>query len=399
MSSGLVLTGILMLSLNLRPAAVSVGPVLDEIRDGLGMGAASAGLLTSLPVLAFAGFGALAPLAARRAGPHRVTLVALLAVAAGLAGRAVVDHEVSFLLLSLVAVGGMAMANVLIPSLVRLHFPDRIGPMTAAYSTSLAIGLTSAFLLTVPVANWLGSWRWGLGIWAVLALVATLPWFFLAAHDQGVAQPERTVSFGEVARTRLGWAMAVFFGLQSLQAYAVFGWFATLWRDAGFGAGTAGALVGVVAGVSIPLSAWVPQLIAKPGDRRVVLLTIIACYPVAYLGPHRLPARSRAALGGGARRGHGDVPDRADADRAALAHPRRDGRAVGLHPGHGLPAGRAGTVRRRHPARRHRRLDGAAARADRAEPAAVRPRHLRRQAATPRGPAPRSRVGVCQTAR
>ena len=88
-----VLAGILLLSLNLRPAAVSVGPVLEELRDGLDMGPASAGLLTSLPVLAFAVFGALAPAAAARLGPHRVTFLALLAVVVGLAGRAVVHHE------------------------------------------------------------------------------------------------------------------------------------------------------------------------------------------------------------------------------------------------------------------------------------------------------------------
>ena len=74
----LLLGGLLLLSLNLRPAAVSVGPVLDELRDGLDMGPASAGLLTSLPVLAFAVFGALAPAAAARLGPHRVTFLALL---------------------------------------------------------------------------------------------------------------------------------------------------------------------------------------------------------------------------------------------------------------------------------------------------------------------------------
>ena len=50
----LVLVGLVLLALNLRPAAVSVGPVLAEVRDGLGMSATSAGLLTSLPVLAFA---------------------------------------------------------------------------------------------------------------------------------------------------------------------------------------------------------------------------------------------------------------------------------------------------------------------------------------------------------
>jgi MFS transporter, CP family, cyanate transporter len=290
-ATALVLAGILLLSLNLRPAAVSVGPVLAELRDGLDMGAAGAGLLTSLPVLAFAVFGALAPAAARRLGPHRVTLLALLAVVVGLAGRAVVAQEAAFLALSLGAVAGMAMANVLMPSLVRLHFPDRIGLVTALYTTFLAVGLTAAFLLTVPVADAFGGWRYGLGAWAVLALVAALPWFGLVAHDERLDTPARDVTYVDVARTRLGWAMAAFFGLQSLQAYAVFGWFATLWRDAGFSAATASALVAVVAGVSIPLSLLAPQLIARPGDRRLVLVLVMACYPVAYLGLVAAPDR------------------------------------------------------------------------------------------------------------
>jgi len=280
----LVLGAILLLSLNLRPAAVSVGPVLGDLRHALGMGPLSAGLLTSLPVLAFAVFGALAPAAARRVGPHRVTFLALLAVVVGLGARAVVSDEAVFLAFSVLAVAGMAMANVLMPSLVRLHFPHRIGLVTALYTTALAAGLTGAFLLTVPVADGLGSWRYGLGVWAVLGLVAALPWFGLVAHDERLDVPERDVSFRDVARTRLGWAMVLFFGLQSMQAYAVFGWFATLWRDADYGPAAASALVGVVAAVSIPMSLWTPQAVARPGDRRWVIVLVIACYPVAYLG-------------------------------------------------------------------------------------------------------------------
>lgn len=294
---------VLLLSLNLRPAAVSVGPVLDEIRAALHMGPAVAGVLTSLPVLSFAVFGALAPDAARRLGPHRVTLLALGAVVLGLAGRALVDHEAPFLLLSLVATAGMAMANVLIPSLVRLHFPQRVGLMTALYTTALAVGLTGSFLLTVPVADAFGSWRWGIGAWAVLAAVSALPWFGLVRHDQALPEPTRDVGFGDIARTRLGWAMTLFFGIQSLMAYAVFGWFATLWRDAGFGAGTASALVGIVAAMSIPLSAVLPQAVARPGDQRWVLMAVIACYPVAYLGllvaPADLAVLWAVALGAG----------------------------------------------------------------------------------------------------
>jgi CP family cyanate transporter-like MFS transporter len=300
-STVLVLAAILLLSTNLRPAAVSVGPVLDELRAGLDMGPASAGLLTSLPVLSFAVFGALAPSAAARLGPHRVTFLALLAVVAGLAGRAVVQQESAFLALSLLATAGMAMANVLIPSLVRLHFPDRIGLLTALYTTALAVGLTSAFLLTVPVADEFGSWRYGIGVWAVLAAVTAVPWFGLVRRDQALTTPVRDVGYGDIARTRLGWAMTLFFGLQSLMAYAVFGWFATLWRDSGFGAGTASALVGIVAAMSIPLSLFLPQLVARPGDQRWVLVLVMSCYPVAYVGllvaPHSLAVLWAMVLG------------------------------------------------------------------------------------------------------
>jgi MFS transporter, CP family, cyanate transporter len=303
-STGLVLVAILLLSLNLRTTAVSVGPVLDEVRAALGMNAATAGLLTSLPVIAFAVFGALAPTLGRLVGTHRVVFLALVCTTLGLAGRALVGNEVAFLLLSLLSLGGMAVANVLLPSLVRLHFPDRIGQVTAVYTTSLSVGLTAAFILTVPVSHAAGSFRWGLGVWAVVALVAAGPWLGLLRHDvHSGGRPASAVRFGDIARTRLGWAMAALFGLQSIQAYAVYGWFATLWRDAGFSAGTAGLLVGIVAGMSIPLSFIAPPLMARPGDQRWVLYAAILCYPVSYaalaIAPRALSVPGAIVLGAG----------------------------------------------------------------------------------------------------
>nr|WP_258562686.1 MFS transporter [Nocardioides sp. MAH-18] len=281
-----------MLSLNLRPAAVSIGPVLEEIRDAYSMSGPTAGLLTSLPVIAFAAFGALAPAAAHRIGLHRVTLLALVAVMLGLTGRALTGSETLFLLLSMLALAGMAMANVLLPSLVKLHFPDRIGMVTAIYTTALSTGLTAALVLTVPISDSFGGWRWGLGTWALVAAVAAIPWFGLAAHDRHLESTPRTVSFRDVARTRLGLAMAGFFGLQSLQAYAIFGWFATLWRDNGYDATTAGVLAGVVAGTAIPLSLWLPNVLARSAEPWRVLVAVIATYPVGYVGlmlsPHDL---------------------------------------------------------------------------------------------------------------
>ena len=244
-----VLVGLVLLSFNLRPAAVSVGPVLTEVRDGLGMSAAAAGLLTSLPVIAFAVFGALAPAAARRIGPHRVTLLGLLAAAAGLLGRSLVDHEAAFLALSLLALAGMAMANVLIPSLVKRHYPDRIGTMTvglhdrAGDRPDLGVradrarsrrrsargGPASAPGPCSPSWPPCRGWAWP---------ATTRP------TRTRSSPPDARSASGDVARTRLGLGDGRVLRAAVDAGVRVFGWFATLWRDAGYSATVAGALVG-----------------------------------------------------------------------------------------------------------------------------------------------------------
>ena len=280
----LVVVGIVVVAFNLRPAAVSVGPVLDEITNGLGMSSTTAGVLTTLPVLSFAAFGALAPWLARVLGLHRITLVALVAVVFGLVLRSQTANVPLFLLLSLLALAGMATTNVLLPSLVKLHFPDRVGLMTSIYTTSLAVGLTLSSVLTVPLSDHFGSWRWGLFAWAATALVAALPWIGLVRHDRAPDTAARGISLGAVARTRLGWGMAMFFGFQSLQAYSVFGWFAQVYRDAGFSPGTAGLLLGVITAMSIPLSFWLPSWAARMEHQTWLIVGLVLCYPVGYVG-------------------------------------------------------------------------------------------------------------------
>lgn len=282
----LVLVGIVVLALNLRPSAVSIGPLLDEISDGLRMNEVETSLLTALPVLSFASVGALAPRLATLIGLHRLAFASLICVVIGLGTRAHVDSAAWFLVLSFVALSGMAAANVLLPSLVKLHFPDHVGTVTALYSTALAIGLTAASTLTVPIAEHGGGtdWRAGIFTWALLAAVAAVPWLGLLRHERRTHAASAAIRGADVARTRLGWAVAVFFGLQSLQAYSIFGWFAKLYRDNGFSAHTAGLLLGVITGITIPLSWFIPRAAARLHDQRVLLSALMACYLVGYVG-------------------------------------------------------------------------------------------------------------------
>lgn len=283
----LVLVGIVALAFNLRPAAVSIGPLLDEISDGLHMNDVETALLTALPVVCFASVGALAPRLAALIGLHRSAFLSLIGVIAGLAARAHVNDAVWFLVLSFLSLSGMAIANVLLPSLVKLHFPDHVGTVTALYSTALAIGLTAASTLTVPIAEHGGGatdWRTGIFAWALLAAVAAVPWLGLLRGDRRTHAASASIRGADVARTRLGWAMATFFGLQSLQAYSIFGWVAKLYRDNGFTAHTAGLLLGVITGITIPLSWLIPRAAARMRNQGVLLTALMICYLIGYLG-------------------------------------------------------------------------------------------------------------------
>ena len=288
-----LVAAIVLTALNLRTAVTSVGPLLAEVQAGTGLSSTLAGVLTTLPVACFALVGWYAPAIAHRVGEHRAVAGALALMTAGLTGRALVDSPAPFLALSAVALLGGAVGNVLLPSLVKRHFPDRIGAMTAVYTTALAVGLTGAAAGAVPLAQAAGDggWRVGLGAWAVLSALALLPWLghLTEGGTGGAAGAAR--AGGRMLRSRTAWALALFFGSQSLQAYVSFGWFALFFREqGGFSAAQAGLLVAVVAALSIPVSAVVPSLAARMPSQWPLVVLHAGCYVVAYTGMLLAPA-------------------------------------------------------------------------------------------------------------
>ena len=279
------LVALLALAFNLRPVAVSVGPVLAEISGDIGLSGSLAGLLTSLPTICFAVFGALAPAVARRFGDHMAIGIALVLLIVGQVGRLMVDGPASFLLLSMVALSGMALANVLMPSLVRRHYPGRIGMATALYSLTMTIGVTLASATTVPLANALGGWRAAFVAWVIAATAALLCWLPLLGQREPVRSHELArVTLGQIARTRLGWALAVFFGIQSSQAYSIFGWLPSVYRSAGLDEVQAGLMLGIATGVGIIPAFLIPAYVARTKNPSVLFVSLMVFLVAGYLG-------------------------------------------------------------------------------------------------------------------
>lgn len=254
----------MLLALNLRSAVGSVGVLLSSIADDLGLSATTAGVLTTLPMVCFAVVGLSTGAVVRRIGLHRTTALALILVLVGLATRAVADSPAVFFVTSVLALGGAAMGNVVLPPLARTHFPDRIAAISALYGAALIASGTLSSSLSVPAAEAFGSWRVGVGLWAALALLALLPWLTMLSHDvrTSPAPPDRLAT-GTVLRSPLTWALVVCFAAQSGGAYAQFGWFASILVDDGTSPAAAGALLGLLTGVGIPLTLCLPWLIAR----------------------------------------------------------------------------------------------------------------------------------------
>ncbi|GIH70193.1 hypothetical protein Mth01_24460 [Sphaerimonospora thailandensis] len=288
----LIAGGIALAALNLRTAVTSLGPVLDQVAAGLRMSAAMAGLLTTLPVLCFAVFGAMTPALARRMGEQRLILVALVLLGAGMAARSLVDSAGVFLAASVVALAGGAIGNVVIPALIKRHFPRRGSAMTTVYTTGLAAGTMIAAAATVPIQQAAGgSWHVALGAWAVLAVVAAIPWLALW---RGEPQRRNTAAVrtapaelggrGRMLRSRLAWAVAGYFGSQSMIAYIMFGWLPLLLRAGGYSSGQAGLVLAVFTGLGIPVSIVVPVLATRFRDQRPVMAGFVVCYLVGFAG-------------------------------------------------------------------------------------------------------------------
>jgi CP family cyanate transporter-like MFS transporter len=291
----LALVALLLGAVNMRPAVTSLGPVLAEVRASLGMGAAVAGLLTSVPVACFALVGTVAPRLARRFSAATVVAAGLAASVIGLAARVFTTNTAGFAASTALALAGIALVNVLLPAVVKDRFPDRVGTVTGWYSMALNAGATAAAGVTVPIAGAFGDdWRVGLGTWAMLAALSVPPWVLLSrdglrtrpappletsARSTGAPEPG-----GSMARNPVAWALATYFGLQATSAYVMIGWLPQIFRDAGLSAATAGLLFAVTSLLGVPLSIVLSSVAGRLRSQSGIAVGMAVVGLVAYAG-------------------------------------------------------------------------------------------------------------------
>lgn len=269
----IVLAAILIFSLSLRTAVTSIAPLLTRISDEVGFGTSVIGVIGMLPTLMFGAAGVFAPALGRRFGIEQVTLAAVVLTGVGIATRSMVHDVWPFLFLSCVALFGMGVGNILIPPLVKRYFSDQIAVISTAYITFVQLGTAIPAAVAVPVAD-AGGWRLSLAMWALVPVLALLPWVWVVRERRRTVRaeaelPEEARPAGEtvtrlpVWRTPMAWGLTLMFGMTSLMTYSLFTWLPSVLHDAGGSESLGGAMVALFSGVGFAGTLVAPVLCAR----------------------------------------------------------------------------------------------------------------------------------------
>ncbi|GAA5523089.1 MFS transporter [Aliifodinibius salicampi] len=281
----LLISGIVLIALNLRPALAGVGPLIGTIRNTTGLSNTMLGLLTTLPLLAFGVISTLTPLFTRRLGIEGTMALAMGILTGGLFLRVI---PTNFALFGGTLLAGIAIAfgNVLLPSIVKRDFPNHTGIMTSVYSSILGLGAAIAAGISVPLAfdlNW--GWHWSLGAWGFVAALAFIFWL-PQLKDLTLPRNKKTflTSLKELGNSLTAWQVALFMGLQSLAFYVILAWLPEILQDRGLTATSAGWMLSLSQGMGVVGTIFIPLWADKTNDQRGLVWILLGMEAISLMG-------------------------------------------------------------------------------------------------------------------
>ena len=273
----LVLVGLFVASLALRPQIIGVGPLLPQVKADLGISHTVEGLLSTIPVLCMGLFAPVAALLAARFGARYAIAAALALIAAGGMLRVASPHAAVLLLFTFPVGVGIAIAGTLMPVAVKERFPHRPGFATGVYAAGIQTGSTAAAALAVPLAHWQGGWRFSLLIFSA-AMAVLVPLWLLSSRSQ-VERPLRLVRPKLPWRSLTAWRLAIVFALVGMNFYAVSHWLANAYVEHGWSEHRAGWLLTAFQAATVPSGLVMPWIADRFGSRRIymVVAALVMC--------------------------------------------------------------------------------------------------------------------------
>lgn len=282
-----MLTAIVMICFSLRAPITAIGSLAGLIHDDLGVSNSFIGFITTLPLIAF---GVCSPFVFRvsdRLGIGRTMMTGLIAIVAGGILRAYTG--VAGLLIGTALTGiGISVGNVLIPSIVKLKFPERIGIVTSIYMAAITLLASIGAGTSYPLAEAGLGWKSASAVWAGIALLAAVVWLpqrKLGSRENEVgenrhATPRSNTDTGKknIWKSPLAWYITIYNGLQSFNYYSLTAWVPSILYSYGMPPATAGYMALWFQLVGIGASFLIPILAARMKSQRIIVTSACAAY-------------------------------------------------------------------------------------------------------------------------
>ena len=274
-SSLIIIFAIFAISLNLRPAITSIGPMLETIREQLSLTNTQVSLLTSVPVICMGIFASFAPVLNRKFGLKRTIYMMLILIGATTGLRGFVSGFPVLITTAFIIGISIAVVGPLLSTMIKQYFPDRAGSVIGVYSFGMGVGSAASAGLTGVFYEATGSYSFALGIWSVLILVGLVAWFLMMKDELEVRQHAPAVikqQRREIVspwKSRKAWLFLLFFGLQSSLFFSIITWIAPIASSSGMTLLQAGTLLGVMTTVQIFLNLLLPLAMEKFPSRKL----------------------------------------------------------------------------------------------------------------------------------
>lgn len=280
-SHGILVLGIILISINLRTSIASVGPLIPFIREDLEISNGLAGFLTTLSLLTFALFSLFAPSIGKKMGHGKAIFLGIFLLSLGVVLRVLGGIELLYLGTALTGIG-IVIANVLMIPFFKARVPEKIGLMTALLSTGMSLFAAIASGISVPLAVDLGwGWRGSLASWVGLMILALVVWIpQLRSHGTGL---QRDIFKGKnVWKSRLAWQVTLFMGAQSVMYFTMVTWLPDMLIAKGMSPVNAGLALSYMQLISLIGTFFAPNLLMKLKEQSPVILVVGVGYLIGF---------------------------------------------------------------------------------------------------------------------
>ena len=284
----IILLGIILLGMILRTPITSVGAIIGPLKNLLEINNTVAGLITTIPLIAFAIFSPFVAKISNKIGLEKTLYLAAIVTSIGLLLRFYINTSVFFVTTFIIGVG-LTVGNVLLPGLAKKYFPENLGVMTGFYAVVMNVSASVAAGISYPIlSSNVGGEKFSTGlavnIWLIVSILNIVIYAIITKNSKSERIEDKKSGGKGYLRNLKMWSVMLSMGLQSALFYCSVSWFAEIMISKGFTPSEAGLLLSISQFAQFPSTFLVPVLAEKIKNKLIIPIFITLGYVASLIG-------------------------------------------------------------------------------------------------------------------